>query len=818
MQSLFQDIRHASRMLVKKPGSSGAIILMLALGIGATTAMFSAIDAVLMRPLPYPEPDRLVRLWQRAAHIGYPQFWLSEAEVINYRERQSSFESFAVYRVVTANLTGAEEATRVSVATVSRGFFEIPAAGAMLGRTFLPEEHIAANREVAVLAYATWQGYFGGDPEIIGKSVDLDGRNYTVVGVMPQDFGFPFRWLDVWVPLGLDGAELDLRQRHNLFAIARLRSGITVEQASANVNTIAQQLRQEYAQSYDDIADFGAYVVPLREDTVARVRPALLMLMGGTGLVLLIACINAANMFMARTCGRERELAVRQALGANWRRITGQLLRENMLLFLLGGGAGMLLAQYGTGILISLSPGDMPGLDAAAIDGRALAFALGISLLTGFLFSLVPALPFARADLRESLRAGGRTSAGAHLKRLQRLFVVAEVGLSVVLLSTVGLLARSLVHALNVELGYQIENVVTFNVSLPTAAYPEDSDVVAFQHELLTRIDALPGVLAVGMTPALPLSGTQASTTVLIEELPPSTPMSDYPFGGVTADLRTVSAGYFRALSMELVSGRFLNDTDCQGTPLVAVVDETFASRAWPGCNPIGKRIALPMGPDEELSWHGVIGAVRHAMHYGPDIGGREQIYVPISQLAPRRLSGSAYVAVKCAVKPMETLGTIRTLLTDIDPHLPIYDVATMDQRLDFSMGQRRFYLLLLSVFGGASLVLVTIGIYAVIAYSAGQRTREMAVRMALGAQRNHVLALVLREGLALSVAGVGIGLAASLAWTHMLSSLLYEVSPNDPVTFIAVAGLLTCIALLACYLPARRATKVDPMVALRCE
>ncbi len=816
METLWQDLRYGARMLAKSPGFTAVAVLTLALGIGANTAIFSVVNGVLLRPLPYEEPGQLVRVWNQFLSEGVPQLWLSEPELIYYRKNTRALEGIAVYTTGGANLTGQGEALRVTAANVSANFFPLLRVDAFLGRTFTPEEDTPGNDRVIVLGHGFWQRRFGGDPTIIGETVSLSDNPYTVIGVMPSGFAFPDGNVDLWTPIAIGLANPGNAGHHYLQPIARLKAGVTFGQGMADIQrTALQYARENYLKATDEQLQqfgWGAYLVPLHESVVGDVRPALLILLGAVGFVLLIACANVANLLLARAAVREKEVAIRAALGAGRGRIIRQLLTESILLGLVGGAAGLLLAFWSLRVLVALGPENLPRLEEIGIDAGVLGFTLGVSLLTGIVFGLVPALPASRPDLHESLKEGGRSAAGARHHRLRSLLVVSEVALALVLLIGAGLLIQSFSQLLAVAPGYQTENILTLRIALPRARYAEGHQIQSFYQQLNEKVKVLPGVESVGGISLLPLSGGSNSGTIWAENTPAhaaTNPGSNFPHR--ETDFRSVTPGYLETMGMTLVQGRSFTESDDSKAPLAAIVDESFARYFWPNESPIGKRVAFAT---REPQWRTIVGVVRHAKHYGLNIDGREQIYFPHAQ-RPRR---TMYLSIRTAGEPQNMLNSVREQVRSLDPNLPLFNVATMEERLAESVAQPRFNVLLLGIFAAVALVLAAVGIYGVMSYSVSQRTHEIGIPMALGAQPADVLKLVVRQGMVLTLIGVAAGLAASFALTRFLSSLLYGVSATDPVTFAGVALLLAAVALAASYLPAQRATKGDPLVALRYE
>lgn len=819
METFWQDLRYGARTLARQPTFAAVAILALALGIGANTALFSVVNGVLLRPLPYPQPDQLVRVWNQILSDGLPQLWLSEPELIYYREKQQSFEGIGVFSSSGGNLTGRGEPLRVKVGNISANLFPLLGVAPAQGRNFTAQEDQPGNDQVLILAHGFWQRRLGGAADMVGRALTLNDQPFTVVGVMPPGFAFPSADVDMWSPIAIDMANPRSRGSHYLEAFARMKPGVSFPQASADISRVATQYALEnFGGNSEEVIErigWGAYLVPLHESTVGEVRVALLVLLGAVGFVLLIACANLANLLLARAATREKEVAIRATLGAGRGRIVRQLLTESVLLAVLGGAAGLVLSYLGLRALVPLSADSLPRVEEVRIDQGVLGFTLGLSLLTGILFGLAPAWHTAKTDLNESLKEGGRSSTAGGRSKLRNLLVVSEIALSLVLLIGAGLLIRSFSRLLQVDPGYRTQDVLSLRLSLPSARYPEDHQVAGFYQELLERIGKVREVKSAGAISLLPLSGTHSSGTVSVESpsaafVPVDAHAEEFP--GVEADLRSVTPGYVKAIGMTLVEGRLFESSDDSRAPRVAIVDESFAQRFWPGESPLGQRITLGGGDDAE--WRTIVGVVRHAKHYGLGVEGREQAYFPHGQFPQRTM----YVAIHSAGEAGNLLANVRRELAGLDPALPPYEIRTMEERLADSLAQARFNLLLLAIFAGLALVMALTGIYGVMSYAVSQRTHEFGIRMALGAHSGDILTLVLRRGLLLTLIGISVGLVAALALTSLLASLLFGVSVTDPATFLGISVLLAAVALTACCLPAWRATRVEPMVALRYE
>jgi putative ABC transport system permease protein len=813
VDTLLQDIRYSLRRLTKSPAFAGIVVLTLALGIGANTAIFSAVNAILLRPLPYHEPERLVTI----EHL-YPSLDGLEAPVSppgfhDYQERGRSFASMAVEAGWAANLTGVGEPVRLPGARVTGRYVATLGVPALVGRTIQPGEDAAGRDRVAVLSYGVWQRLFGGDRGVVGRTVSLNGESYEVVGVMPREFrDFFNRNVEVWAPLVFQADELADGQRTHEFLnlTARMKDGVTLAGAQSEARSIAEQLKRQYEDSYP--ANWSLVVTALGDRATGNIRPALLVLLGAVGFVLLIACANVANLLLSRAAARGKEIAIRSALGATRDRLVRQLLTESVILSLAGGAVGLALAYWGVGALAAINAGNLPRADEIRVDGTVAAFTLGVSLLAGLLFGLAPAIHVAAPNLQGTLKEGGRGATGdrgSHAVR--RTLVVAETALALTLLTGAGLLIKSFARLQGVDPGFVPEHVLTFNLALPAARYPSDTQQVAFFDRALPAMGAVPGVHAVGVTSVMPFGGSWSTGSFEIEGYQPP---ENQP--GPWGDIRIVSPGFFEALRIPVLRGRVLADADRDGAPIVAVVDEEFVRRYWPRENPLGKRFTFgpPDGAADTTAreWIEVVGVVGHTKHEGLDADARLQLYVSYRQ-APQPFMA---VAVRTSGKPERYVNLLRDAVHSVDPELPLSNARSMDELIEQSVGQRRLSMMLLSLFSGIALLLASIGIYGVMSYSVTQRSRELGVRIALGADRGDVLRLVLRQGMSLALIGIGIGLGAALLLTRLIQNQLFGVRASDPLTFVGVALLLGLTALAANLLPALRAMRVDPAVVLR--
>ena len=812
IEHFWQDLRFGVRMLRRNPGFTLLAIIVLALGIGANTAIFSVINAVLLRPLPYRDPGRLVLVKESLPKTGWLMLSASPAEYLDYKEGNHVFSDIAAFNDLSLNLTGRGEPERVQAARVSASLFPLLGSEPLRGRAFLPEEDQVGRNNVVILGYGLWQRNFGSDPSIVGQTVRLDDRPYTVVGVMPPAFQFPYTWTSLadaaqlWVPLAI--TEREKKNRAESFdygVVARLKPGVTLQQSQSNIEAVAAEFQQQHPDIYNGDVQVTPTVVPLNEDVVKKARPWLLVLLVAVCLVLLIACANIANLLLARGTARYKEIAIRGALGAGALRLVRQLLTESILLSVLGGGCGLLLAAWALNLIVKFGPENVPRLSEARLDPLILSFTLLISVFTGVLFGLAPAIQNSRLDLNEALKeGGGRAGSGREGKRLRDLLIIFETALALMLLVGAGLLINSFAHLLSVPPGFDPQGVVMARTALPQSRYPKTEQSKLAQKRILERLAALPGVQVAAETTHLPLIGDR-NIGFTIE--------GDAEGVVNTAYNALVSPDYFRAMGIQLLRGRTFSDSDREDTPPVIVVNETMARHFWPAGDAIGKRLRWGGWGDSWLTIVGVVGDVKVS---SLEMETKPAIYMPLFQI-PRAWTNVIYI-VRTATSVDSLAPSLRREIRAVDEELPVYDIRTMNQVITASVSQRLFLMLLLAVFAATALLLAATGLYGVLAYSVAQRTHEIGIRMALGAQSRDVVRLVIRQGMTLALIGVALGLAASLALTRVMKGLLYGVSATDPVTFAGISLLLLGVALAACYLPARRATRVDPLLALRYE
>ena len=805
MNTFIQDVRYALRTSLKSPGFAFVALLTLALGIGANTAIFSVVNGVMLRPLPYRDADRLVVLWEKMKQTDTLD--LAPDDFVEYRERMQSFEQFAASQNQGFTLTGGDEPLRLEGAEVSANLFTLLGVEPALGRGFLADEDKPGAERVVVLSHALWQRRFGGDPKVLNQTVTLNGESRTVVGVMPSTFQFPPPlWRgntteanrELWVPLAVD--EMPGRNSHGLLAIGRLKDGVSAEQARAEAETISRQRDEKTRASHDGI---GANLLLLHEQVVRRVRPALLILLGAVGFVLLIACANVASLLLIRAAARQKEIAIRAALGAGRLRIVRQLLIESLLLALPGGALGLLLAEWGNSFLIKLGANSIPRSDQVGLDGRVLLFTLGVSLATGVLFGLVPALKASSPNLTDALKESGRSASGG-TNRLRSALMVAEVALALVLLVGAGLLIKSFWQLQQVNPGFDVANLLLMETTLPATKYADETQQTAFYRHALEKLSAMPGIASVALVNNPPLSGRRGVDAFAIEGRAEATGLSDTPL----ADYRSISPAYFQAMGIRVLEGRAFTAADDSNAPSVAIVNEATVRRYFSGENPVGKRIRI------KNQWREIVGVVGDIRQSGLDEEAATHMYLPYFQVPQGRMGW----VMRTTAEPLSVVASVRSRIYEVDPDQPVYNLRTMERVLSESVSQRRLNMLLLGVFAATALLLALVGVYGLISNSVTQRTREIGIRMALGAQKGDVLRLIIKQGMMLTVTGIVVGLATALAVTRYLSSLLHEVNDKDPLTFATISLVVAIVALFACYLPARRATKVDPLIALRFE
>jgi predicted permease len=810
MGDFLQDARYGVRALLKAPGFTLVAVLTLALGIGANTAIFSVVSGVVLRPLDYLEPERLMWFWDKQPDLD--QAPLSAPDYLDFQAQNKSFENIAGVRPLNFNLTGQGDPERVRGVVVTANFFEMLHVTPALGRAFRPEEGLAGAPRVAVISHGFWQQRFGGDANIVGRSITLNEEPVTIIGVAPKGFGFisdAMFWLNPKriVPEVFSNFQRDhltMRGMHYLLVLGRLKPGATLAQAQADIETIMARGQQDFPVE----ARHFMRLTPLHEVLVGDVRPTMMALAVAVGFVLLIACANVANLLLARATARQREIAIRRALGAGRWRIVRQLLTESLLLAIAGGGLGLLIAFWGVDLIVTASPPDLPRVSAIRVDRIVLAFTAGISILAGLLFGFAPAFSASRGGLNEVLKEGGRGgSGGAQRSPLRSLLVVGEVALSLVLLTGAGLLLRSMARLLEVKPGFRAENLVTMWVSFASSKYSKAGATEAFARDLLPRLESLPGVEGVTMTNDLPLEGQDTTSYPRLEG------RAEGQEERTLVGMHAVTPGYFRTMGVPLLRGRDFDARDASNAPPVVIINDAAAKKFWPGQDPIGKRVGLfGSGPNAPMSE--IVGVVGDVKHNGLSAPLSYEAYAPFAQNPWAYLS----IVVRTKADPGAMVAAVRKEVRAIDAEQPVYAVRTMDAVMGETLAQRRATLALAGVFAALALVLAAVGIYGVMSYAVSQRGHEIGIRIALGAQRRDIFRLIVGRGMLLIGAGVALGLVGAFGVTRFLRTLLFGVQPHDPLTFAAVAALLVGVALLACWLPARRATKVDPLVALRYE
>jgi putative ABC transport system permease protein len=804
METIFKDIRYGIRSLAKHPAFTAIALITLALGIGANTAIFSVVNAVLLRPLPFDDPERIVWIWDTAPQL--PTIPTSLPDFLGWKEQNRSFERLAAFQGGSMFVDAGDGSTDTRIGLVTPELFSVFHVSPILGRTFTNEETLPGRFRVAVLSHSMWQSRFGSDPNVSGRTLQLNGATYTIIGVMPAGFSYPNR-AELWRPLPIDPAKLDPGP-HYLNVVGRLKPGITLPQAQADMSTIAARLSQQYKEKN---AGHGVKLELLTNVIVGDVGLALYVLLGAVGFVLLIACANLANLMLARVGARQKEIALRTALGASRLRIVRQLLTESIMLAVAGGTTGLLLAIWAVRWIVSLSADTIPRVHEISVDPRVAGFTLFVSVITGVLFGLAPAIQVSRPDLTDALKESGRTTAGLRRNRLRSALVVTEVALSLVLLVGAGLMMKSFAKLSGVDPGIKPDQVMTMGVAILRAKYPEDEQVAQTYSQILERAAAQPGVVSVGGTSDLPLTGSNTSDSFIIEGRPPI-PKEQEP----STEYHVVTPRYFESMGIPLLSGRDFAETDTRRSPNVVIINDAFARRHFAGENPLGHRLKLQGQERDPLL---VVGVVGNARQLGLDQQPTPELFVPFLQdPLSTTYQRSMIIVARSKSEPAAIAGPLRAAVTSVDKGLPVWSLKPMTEYLHDSLSRRRFNLVLLSIFSGVALVLAAIGIYGVISYGVSQRTHEMGIRMALGAKPRDVLKLVVIQAMVLALGGVGIGLLAAFGLTRLLKGLLFSVSVTDPMTFLAITMLMSLIALLACLIPARRATKVDPIVALRYE
>src|SRR5712671_265729 len=817
VEDFWQDLRYGARMVRRTPGFTAIVILTLALGIGANTAIFSVIDAILLRPLPFTDAGSLVIVWETNAQTASTHNTVSPPNFLDWESQNRVFSGMSYISDLGRNLTGNGEPEQVIVQYVSSNFFSVLGVTPIIGPGFTPENGLEGKDSVVVVGYELWRRRFGSDPAIVGKTIDLNGKAQTVVGIAPRNFGFFIKQgtltgnkPELWSPWVLP-AELRAHKSVGRFmtVVARLKPGVTPKQAQTDISTIAARLEQQYP-DYD--GHWGVNVVPLRQQITGELRPALLILLGAVTFVLLVACANVSSLLLARAAGREREIGIRTAIGASRWRMARQLLTESALLAVLGGGIGIVLSVRATNVLLAASPANLLDMQSAPIDWRVLAFACGITLIAGLLFGFLPSYISARGAIAETLKEGGRAaSAGSRRGTLRRVLVVAQISLALVLLVGSGLLIRSFVRLVSVDPGFEAENLLTFSVTLPNARYGTNAARIAFFRQVLERARNLPGVRSVSMDSFPPLSGLGAATSVRLTAQP-SKAAADLPVAAV----RIVGADYFPTMGIALRAGRTFDARELAEMHHVAVVNQAFADQYLPGINPLGQQMVVHMKSQEESenAPSEIVGVVGDVHLMGLDTPAEPTVYWPHPELAMSRMT----VLVRAFRDPAGLVSVLRGELRQMDRDQPMAGVATMEQLVSDSYSRSRFTMIVLAIFAAVALLLAAVGIYGGVAFTVAQRTNEIGIRVAMGAQRGDVLRLVLGQVGRLIFLGVALGVMAGLLLTRLMSGLLFGISATDPTTFAEVALLLAAVALLACYMPARRATHVDPLIALRYE
>lgn len=807
MEPLLQDLRYGMRRLLRNPGFTIVAVLSLALGIGANTAIFSVINTVLLTPLPYANPEQLMIVWETNRQNSSSRSPASLLNFIDWREQNQSFEQMAALRSSGLNLTEGAQPERIQAMSASPNFFTVLGAKPALGRTFLPHEEKAGSDHVVVLSNRLWQGRFGSDRNILGKDIKLNGEPYNVIGVMPADF--QFEDVSLWTPLTTNIGQLSptaARSRRVFLVLARLKSGSSMAQAQAEMNTISGRLAQQYPEANDG---WTTSVIPFREQVVGAIRPALFLLFAVVGFILLIACANMANLLLARAASRQKEVSIRAAVGASRVRLVRQFLTESILLAMFGGILGLALAFAARTVLMATLPANNPFRDQLGIDGKVLAFTLLVSILTGVIFGLLPALQASKPNLNKTLKEGGKSSLGSGHHRIRSVLVVTEVTLALMLLIGAGLVIRSFLRLQYVDTGFNVKNALAMQLSLPQTKYREPQVQVAFFQNLLQKVAALPNVEAVSADSNPPLGTRRNSISFFIEGQPPTTPDQM-----LRAEGHEITPNYFRAMGIPFLAGRDFTDNDSIDAPPVVIVNQALVKRFFPNENPIGKRISRSLPGQQNQLWFSIVGVAGDVRHAGLAAENGPQIYSSYYEDPVLTMS----LVIRSRGNPTAVALSVRSEIQKADSEIPVFNIKSMEQMASESIAPNRIMMLLLGFFAIIALILAAAGIYGIMAYSVTQRTFEVGIRMALGAQRRDIITMIVKQGMVLTLIGLGIGFLGALAATRVLSSVLFEVSATDLVTFATALLVLTVVALVSCLIPARRATKVDPVIALRYE
>ena len=818
MNTLLQDLRYGARLLTKRLGFTIVAVITLALGIGANTAIFSVVNGLLLRPLPYRDSSRLAIIWTHSPGANVDKDWPSPGMYGAIIARNTVFEDLAIGQGGDVIVNGPGGPEQLGSINISSNMFPMLGATAKLGRVFTADEDVGEKPATVILSYGLWQQRYGGDTSVIGQSLTVDGQSLTIVGVMPRDFSLGYEVMptvgaaqqaDLVLPLPMTANALAEQGDENYNIIGRLKPGATIAQAQSELDATVSDLQQQFPKRYPASRGFSFSVHPLLEQVVGDVRPILFVLLGAVGCVLLIACANVANLLLARSTVREKEIAIRTALGAGRWRVVRQLLTESLLLAAVGGALGLFVATWGLDGLRWLDPGNIPRLQNIQIDGRVLGFTFAMTLLTGVCFGIAPALRSSRVNLSESLKEGGRSLVASASHRLRSLLVIGEMALSLMLLIGAGLLIRSFIRVTEVKPGFSPANVLSARLSVTGTNYQDRIRRLSLYQQVVDRVRSLPGVESAGVVSVLPLSGGFNWGSITIEGYDPAAHGQNM----IQADRRIAGPGYFETMKVRLVDGRFFNEHDTKDSLGVAIIDENMARAYWPAGDAVGKRFKMGSS-DSTAPWLTVVGVVGSVKQYALDTDSRVAFYMAHEQYP----AGTMYITARTAVDPKSIIGVLTNEARAVDANLPVFDVRTMEQRISESLARRRFAMVSLGLFAVVAMMLAAVGIYGVMSYSVTQRTREIGIRMALGASVGGVLKLIVREAMALAGIGVAIGLAGAFAATRLLAGLLFGVSSTDPITFGAIAVILTGVALGACFVPARRAAKVDPMVALRYE